>query len=345
MASTSVPTKNWTVASTPRRSPTAAGRHRWRTSSSSRQSTTSGGTGANPSMRWASVTLDQDEGREAVQQAGEEGGRPPGHPPPDQDEQGERGERRAQGDRHVEGGHHAEGPGDRGEHDAEPRHPGVGEEVHARRMEQVGRVERIEPVGERVRRPGEEPGEQRRVPTAARGDRGRMGRPHPPPDADGQGQVGECRRRGCRARCPAGPARPVPGATGARPRPRDRRRGPVGLVEHGAAPVGHRDTAAGGRLGLGPSPRRAPLRRGLPIGLRARRAVRARHQRAGGHHGPDGDDPPRGEHRELGDAVDGGADPRLDGPGPGHQGATHRHQAGRQGAPGPGVVGDPAPPA
>ena len=38
-------------------SPVTHGRHRCRTSSSSRHSTSSGGTGANPSMRWASVRL------------------------------------------------------------------------------------------------------------------------------------------------------------------------------------------------------------------------------------------------------------------------------------------------
>ncbi len=42
--------------------------------SSSRQSTTSGGTGAMPSIRWASVRLDEDERREAVEEAADEGG-------------------------------------------------------------------------------------------------------------------------------------------------------------------------------------------------------------------------------------------------------------------------------
>ena len=59
---TSVPMKNWTVTRTPRSTPTATGRRFRRTNSSSRQATTSGGTKAMPSMRWASTRLTSTKG-------------------------------------------------------------------------------------------------------------------------------------------------------------------------------------------------------------------------------------------------------------------------------------------
>ena len=54
---TSVPMKNWTATNNPRTTPVATGRRRCRTRSSSRQATISGGIGAMPSIRWASVRL------------------------------------------------------------------------------------------------------------------------------------------------------------------------------------------------------------------------------------------------------------------------------------------------
>ena len=256
-------------------------RHRCRTSISSRQSTISGGTGIMPSIRWASLRLMSDEGREPVEEAAHERRGCPRHPPSQQDVDGQRRQERAQRQGHVEGGDGPEQPRHRGEHETESDFGRVGQQVHPGRVEHVGRVQRVEVVGDGERRPLEEPREQRRVAAAARRGRRRVGRPDVPPDHHREDEVG----RGAEQQ-----RRPAPAARGRRrlrrlfggsgPR-RDVHRLALLALEHRHVPTPTRSSP--GTMPL------AGVDRSLPSG----RDLRRRTGQAGGtHHDPHGHDPP-----------------------------------------------------
>ena len=111
----------------------------------------------------------QDEGREAVEQAADEGRRRPGDPAPDDDERGEGRERGRDRRGHVERRHRAPDPRHRHEREAQSGDRRLRQQVDAGRMEQRAREERVLPVGQRGGRPLEEPQEQRGVAAAAQG--------------------------------------------------------------------------------------------------------------------------------------------------------------------------------
>ena len=123
----------------------------------------------------------QDEGREAVEQAADEGGRGPGGPAPDDDEGGERGERRRDGRGHVERRDRAPDPRDGHQRQAQPGDRRLRQQVDPGRVEERGREERVLPVGQRGGRPLEEPQEEGGVAAAAQGVGGGALRPRRAP--------------------------------------------------------------------------------------------------------------------------------------------------------------------
>ena len=153
--------------------------------------------------------LGHHEGREAVGQATDERRRCPPHPPAQQHEHGERRQGGREGEGHVHGGDRARHPGDRGQHHGERHHAGVVEQVDAGRVEQVGRIEDVMPVGEGDGRPAEVPEEAGRVAAAARRDRRRVRGPRVPPQPHTEHQVGD--RRSCQAPPSTGRRRPTVG--------------------------------------------------------------------------------------------------------------------------------------
>ena len=127
----------------------------------------------------------QHEGREAVEQAAEEGGRCPAHPTPEGPEGEESGEGGGQGGSDVERGHRSPDPRDRDEGHALAHDRGLGQEVDPGRVEQGRGEEGVLPVGQRGGRPLEEPEEQRGVAAAAE----RVGRGARAPGVDPQGEA------------------------------------------------------------------------------------------------------------------------------------------------------------
>ncbi len=132
---------------------------------------------------------DQHEGREPVQQPTDKGGRGPGDPAVQEGEHCQRRQRRAEREGDIQGGHGAEEPGDRGQHHTEAHLGGVGQQIDPGRVEHGRRVERVEPVRYGIRRPGEEPGEQRTVTAPTGGGRSGMARPDLPPQQHGKHQI------------------------------------------------------------------------------------------------------------------------------------------------------------
>ena len=103
---------------------------------------------------------------EPVKQAGREGGRPPSHPSPGDQEhrRGRTSEREAQ--QEVEGRDRSQGERDRRCQQPEQRNGRVRGEVHAEGKVDVVGEEGVETVPERERRPGKEPRHLGRVPHA-----------------------------------------------------------------------------------------------------------------------------------------------------------------------------------
>ena len=131
----------------------------------------------------------QHEGREAVEQAAEEGGRGPGRPAPD----GPRTPcRRVQGGRdgggHVERGHGPPDPRDRDQRHAQPRHRRLGQQVDPAGMEQRRGEEGVLPVRQRGGRPLEEPQEEGGIPAAAERVGGAARRPRRAPRGRSRGR-------------------------------------------------------------------------------------------------------------------------------------------------------------
>ena len=179
--------KNSTTASNPRAIPTRTGRWRCRTKRSSRQPTIRGTGSQHPEVGMGEGQADQDERGEAEEESTDEGGRGPGHPPPEQPEHGQGGQGWGDQIDEVQRRHRSEQPGDRGRDHPQPER--VRRHVDAPRDEELGGVEGVEAVAQGVGRPLDDPQGQGGVAAPAGGHRPRMGQ-HVPPQDQRQGQVG-----------------------------------------------------------------------------------------------------------------------------------------------------------
>ncbi len=189
MTSTSVLKKNWSVTSSPsdipdpHRSPRLADEQLVETADDERHET------RNVVIRWPPATFTNTKGEK------------PKTSPPTKAAGVQRTQRRSSQNiaiadsagsergRHVHGGHGTEQPCDRGQHDTDGKHACVREQVYASRVEQRRGIERVVAVGDRVRRPLQEPDEQRGVAAGAARDARRVSRPDVPPQADRKRQV------------------------------------------------------------------------------------------------------------------------------------------------------------
>ena len=120
----------------------------------------------------------EHEGREAVEQTGDERGGCPVGPATEQGERAKRGQRGTEGQTGVQRGDRSEQPREWCQHDPERRE----HEVDAGRVADRCRKQRVVAVRDRVRGPRGEPDGRCRVATPTGGGRRRMPGPHVAPD-------------------------------------------------------------------------------------------------------------------------------------------------------------------